>query len=162
MDIQKNSSANTSVNSTKLPASTKKINWEVYRNCNILDIGGGKFNNLKDYLKESFNIDLYIYDKYNRTTEENTTALYCHPSVIICNNVLNVIEENSIIDQITKLIQAYKVPFFISVYEGNRTGLGKTTKKDCYQRNEKTADYLKFFFTGNATVKNNLIVGGGI
>lgn len=33
--------------------------------------------------------------------------------------------------------------FFISVYEGNGSGIGKISKKDCYQRNEKTSKYCE-------------------
>ena len=46
--MQSISSKNTSINSSKLPAIVKNIDWEQYRGQNVLDFGGGKFDNLKD------------------------------------------------------------------------------------------------------------------
>ena len=147
--MQKMTSANTSINKGKLPASTKKINWEQYRGQKALDIGGGKFDNLKDHLKAEYDIDLYIYDKFNRTAEENVKALSCEPQVVICNNVLNVIDANEVVEEIVARIVGYTVCFdadaYVSVYEGDKTGKGRVTKKDCYQRNERLTEYLKFF-----------------
>jgi hypothetical protein len=131
---QEYTSKHTSINKNKLPASTKKNDWNLYRNKIIIDYGGGKYNNLRDYLKQNYNITLYIYDPYNRTQEENTITL--------------------------KQVQnALRINFYISIYEGNKSNIGQATKKDCYQRNEKTKEYLRFFkfatITKNMIVKNN-------
>jgi ABC-type Fe3+-hydroxamate transport system substrate-binding protein len=155
--MQNFTSAKTSINKNKLPASTKKINWELYRGKKVLDVGGGKFDNLKDFLKLNFEIDLFIYDKFNRTNTENEMALTCQPDLIISNNVLNVIDSIDIIKSIISTIEGYQKPFYISVYEGNKTNIGNATNKDCYQRNERTKEYLKYF--NNAVLKNNLIIG---
>lgn len=49
--IQKITSKNTSINSTKLPAIYNKIDFSKFRNgFNILDYGCGKFNNGRDYI----------------------------------------------------------------------------------------------------------------
>lgn len=157
LEIQEFTSKETSINGKKLPASTKKIPFEIYRGKNILDFGGGKFDNLKDYLKREYDINLFIYDKFNRTDAENFEALGCRPSAIICNNVLNVIQEDEIIQIIANLIQAYNVPYFVSVYNGTGSGSGKKSKNDCYQRHEKTKEYLKFF--KGANLVKNVIVG---
>jgi len=142
---QKYSSKNTSVNKNKLPSTSKKVHWKKYIGQKVLDIGGGKFNNLKDWLKLNYNIELYIYDKYNRSEEENIKALNIKPSLVICNNVLNVIDNDNVIKEIVQNIEKYDRDFVISVYEGDRKGEGKVSKKDCYQRNQKLKDYVKFF-----------------
>ena len=72
---QRFTSKETSINKNKLPSSTKKINWELYRGQKVFDFGGGKFDNLKNYLKENFDITLYVYDKYNKSDEENSLAI---------------------------------------------------------------------------------------
>ena len=52
-----------------------------------------------------------------------------------------------IINEIIKLSNTK--PYFFKIYEGNKSGIGKQTKKDCWQRNQKTKDYLQQFdFTG--------------
>lgn len=155
--LQKYSSAKTSINKNKLPKSTKTVPFYFYSNQKVLDIGGGKFDNLKDYLKANFNIDLFIYDKYNRDQQQNETALNCNPTIIICNNVLNVIDNEEVIQDVANFIQSYNVPYFISIYEGNRTGTGKATGCDQYQRNETLKSYLKYF--PKATICKGLIVG---
>ena len=33
-------------------------------------------------------------------------------------------------------------PFFITVYEGDKSWVGRETKKDCYQRNETIDAYI--------------------
>ncbi len=155
--IQEFSSKETSINKNKLPASTKKIDFSQFEGMQGLDIGGGKFDNLKDTLKDNYNIDLFIYDKFNRTETENGQALLCQPAFILCNNVLNVIKEDDIILDIIKLIECYNVPFFLSVYEGDKTGDGKQSKKGCFQRNQKIQDYVKFF-TVDIKIKNGIII----
>lgn len=140
--MQKYTSKNTSINSNKLPASTKKIDWARFQGQKVVDFGGGKFDNLVDYLKFEYDIDLFVYDKYNRTWMECWAAATCNPSAVICNNLFNVIAENEVLTDCIRFLAAFKVPVFISVYEGDKSGVGRATKKDCYQRNEKLSTYI--------------------
>lgn len=149
----------TSINSRCLPASTKKIDWKQYQGQNVLDVGGGKFDNLKDYLFETYSIRLYIYDPYNRGEDENNAALSCNPAAVISNNVLNVVDCDESLIQIIDLISSYNVPYYISVHEGDRSGIGKITGKDSYQRHAKTKDYLKFFKGKPVVIKDKVIMG---
>ena len=142
---QKVSSKNTSINSKKLPAIVKHINWEAYRGCHVLDFGGGKFDNLKRHLKDEYNIQLYVYDPYNRSEDENKIAITCNPSLIICSNVLNVIDSDGDLKGVIKLLNRYGVPTVYYIYEGDKSGEGRVTKADCYQRNAIAQQYLKFF-----------------
>lgn len=154
------SSANTSINSKNLPASTKYIAWNKYIGKCFLDYGGGKFNNLRNYLKENYNINLFIYDKFNRTQNENIEALSSSPSGIICNNVLNVIREQEIIDNILAEIASFNVIAYFSIYNGDKSGIGKTTKSDCYQRNQTTKEYIPMIqkFFKYIYIKNGIII----
>lgn len=156
--MQKYTSKATSINSARLPSAIKKIDWEQYKGSIVLDIGGGKFNNVKDYLLNNYNITLYIYDPYNRSKEENDLALSCKPTLVICNNVLNVIDSDESIIELIKLVISYSVSFVFSIYEGDKTGVPKVTGKDQYQRNQKTKDYLKFF-GDNIILKKGMIIG---
>lgn len=78
---------------------------------------------------------------YDPNIEEINTLPVEKADAIICNNVLNVIENDEIIELILDTIDSYKLPSYITVYEGDRTGEGKTTKTGTYQRNMKTKDY---------------------
>lgn len=155
------SSKNTSVNKNKLPTIYNFINWNKYKGLNVLDYGAGKFDNVKIYLKDNYNINLYTYDKYNKTDEENIEALNCNPSLIVCANVLNVIKEDEIIKDIVSKCLSYNVPTFFQIYEGNKSGIGILSKKDCWQRNKKVESYLHFFKGIKIkVVKNYIIIGG--
>lgn len=142
-------SANTSINSKKLPAIYNKINFSNFDDgFSVLDYGCGKFNNAKDYIN-SINGMWYGYDPYNRTQEENNIALSQNTDCIICSNVLNVLFDAGAIFEIVRdiygRIEKNQHRAFIAVYEGNKSRVGKITKKDCYQRNEPLVDYLKYF-----------------
>lgn len=158
---QKYTSKNTSINSSKLPASTKYIPWEKYRGQNVLDYGGGKFDNLKEYLKKQYDINLYIYDKYNRSPQENEKALSQTYNLIVCNNVLNTIMEDEIIHEvihnINNALNEYGMACFY-IYECDKSGVGKETKKDCWQRNEVTEAYIRFLQDfKNVSIKGKII-----
>lgn len=125
----------------------------------VLDIGGGKFNTNKHYA-EKFGVKLYVYDKFNRTEAENQEALACCPDIILCSNVLNVIDEGQALRDVIALCASYRIPCYFSIYEGNQSGIGRSSKKNCWQRNWKTKEYLpilkKFFH--HLTLKGNLII----
>lgn len=142
-------SANTSINSKKLPAVYKKINFSKFKNnFSVLDYGCGKFNNAKDYIN-SINGKWFGYDPYNRTEAENNIALSSNSNCIICSNVLNVLFDYeailNVVRDIYTQVKKNQSAVFITVYEGNKSGYGRITKKDCYQRNELLINYLKYF-----------------
>lgn len=155
------SSKHTSVNKSKLPAIYSYIDWNKYKGSNILDYGAGKFDNTRVYLKDNYNINLYTYDKYNRTEDENIEALNCIPSAIICANVLNVIKEDNIIQDIVNKCLSYNVPTFFQIYEGGKTGIGSISKKDCWQRNENVGHYVRFFKNKNIQIIKKYILTNG-
>ena len=144
-------SANTSVNSKRLPAIYKKIDWYriklQYNKLVVLDIGAGKYTqHIKEYI-ESKGGEYIPYDPYNLSAEDNlyASANFDRATVVICSNVFNVIKEMDVIYNIHDMITKYKVPYFISVYEGDRSWIGHETKKGCWQRNETIDAYLLNF-----------------
>jgi len=107
----------------------------------VLDIGGGKFTGNQIYAA-GLGVKLYVYDKFNRTETENQAALACNPDIIVCNNVLNVIDDGQALRNLIALCASYQVPCYFTIYEGNKSGISAISKKDCWQRNWKMTDYL--------------------
>lgn len=141
-------SANTSVNSKRLPAIYKKIDWYKiklqYNKLVVLDIGAGKYTqHIKEYI-ESKGGEYIPYDPYNLSPADNlyASANFHRATVVICSNVFNVIKEMDVIYDLHEMITKYNVPYFISVYEGDRSWIGHETKKGCWQRNETIDAYL--------------------
>ena len=143
---QEFTSENTSINSGKLPAIFKLIHLAP-GTINI-DYGGGKFDNVAEYLAPMDVINL-VYDPYNRTPEHNREVIRTVKKAggadsATCSNVLNVIKEpevrRNVLENIRRLIKPEGV-VYITVYEGSGRGNEGPTKSG-YQLNRKTADYL--------------------
>lgn len=154
-------SKNTSINSNKIPTGCQ---W-VVKNClpgqKVLDYGCGKYYNSQKFF-ESNGFEYYGYDPYNRTEQENHIAMANTPcGIVICSNVLNVIPDEDIIrDVIRNCLNAvcYKGIAVFTVYEGNRSGVGRMTKADCWQRNQRLADYLKYFEGYEAEIRGKILM----
>lgn len=161
---QKYTSANTSINSSKLPAIFKMINLSA--GTINLDFGGGRFDNVAEFYKDKDVINL-VYDPYNRSSEHNSDVLNQikkngGADSVTCSNVLNVIAEpearETVIKNIYNLAKS-GAPCYFTVYEGSGSGEGSETKAG-YQLNKKTADYLEEIqaIFPNAKRKGKLIV----
>lgn len=143
---QEFTSENTSINSTKLPAIFKMVSFEP--GTTNIDYGGGRFDNVADYLTQYDVINL-VYDPYNRTPEHNKEVIKTlrragGADTATCSNVLNVIKEpevrKNVLENISKIVKpGGKV--YITVYEGSGKGDEGPTKAG-YQLNRRTADYL--------------------
>jgi len=136
--MQQISSATTSLN--QVNPGIKTVLPQLVGNT-VLDIGGGKYDANKIYAA-GLGVTLYIYDKFNRSETENVQALACHPDTIVCNNVLNVIDDGQAMRNLIALCASYRIPCYFTVYEGNKSGIGSHSKKGCWQRNWKTEDYI--------------------
>ena len=139
--MQKYTSADTSINVVNKIYSKYKFN----PNTVVLDYGGGKFDTNQRFMKWK-GVDVYVYDKFNRTDAHNKNVRkYMKrrpPDYVVCSNVLNVIYEDEIIDQILQDIAKYdKATVLFSFYEGDGSGVGKETSKG-WQRNKKSKEYL--------------------
>ena len=141
--IQSITSANTSVNSIKVPALFKRIkNWAP--NTINLDYGGGKYDTATKYLKD-LKIKNCIYDPFNRSQKDNQQTLNKAPfDSATVSNVLNVIKEpeirKEVIQEALNLLKQNAL-LYITIYEGNKSGIGRQTSKG-WQENRKLKDYL--------------------
>ena len=160
---QEYDSAATSINSSKLPAIYKMVNFEpgkVY-----LDFGGGKFDNGIYFVRDK-GATLLVYDPYNRSDEHNKQVLAelkenGGADAGLNSNVLNVIKEPEARLAVLRNLKRMVKPggdIYITVYEGTGKGNEGPTKAG-YQLNRKTADYLEEVqqVFPNATRKGKLI-----
>lgn len=160
---QEYDSAATSINSSKLPAIYKMVNFEpgkVY-----LDFGGGKFDNGVYFVKDK-GATLLVYDPYNRSDEHNKQVLAelkenGGADAGLNSNVLNVIKEPEARLAVLRNLKRMVKPggdIYITVYEGTGKGDEGPTKAG-YQLNRKTADYMEEVqqVFPNATRKGKLI-----
>lgn len=143
---QEYDSANTSINSTKLPAIYKLVDF--HAGDMVLDYGGGKFDNAVNYLADK-DVTLLVYDPYNRSAEHNREVVKAlrqngGADAAVCSNVLNVIKESEarlgVLKNIQKLTKSGG-DIYITVYEGSGRGNEGPTKSG-YQLNRKTEGYL--------------------
>ena len=134
MEKQKYTSANTSINSTKLPRIYNLVSERINGDQTVIDYGCGKyFDNYKLP-------DNYVgYDPFNRPDNELLNKTYDYA---LCSNVLNVIMEPEVRVSLLKKLKELAKTVFITVYEGDGTGKGKVSKDDCYQLNRKRGDYI--------------------
>lgn len=143
---QEYDSAATSINSNKLPAIYKMVNFEpgkVY-----LDFGGGKFDNGVYFVKDK-GATLLVYDPYNRSDEHNKQVLAelkenGGADAGLNSNVLNVIKEPEARLAVLRNLRRMVKPggdIYITVYEGSGKGNEGPTKAG-YQLNRKTEGYM--------------------
>lgn len=139
-------SADTSINSTKLPAIYKMIS--IPKGSVGIDFGGGKWDNAIEHIRD-LGATLCVYDPYNRSKAYNKETLKTlrangGADWAVTSNVLNVIKEPSarkaVLENISKITKS-GAPIYITVYEGRGDGKEGVTKSG-YQLNRRTADYL--------------------
>lgn len=168
LDAQKYSSANTSVNSKRLPALFNKLDFQKLSgngDCPLLivDFGCGKYSDTtRSLLREKYQDTIYMsylpadptfqpdnYENLEDIVEDWRKTFDRGVVVCVCSNVLNVIKEDPVIWSIKNRLFAITPFSFFSVYEGNKTGIGSHTKLDCWQRNRRIEDYIdRFYFEG--------------
>lgn len=154
-------SAGTSLN--QVPSATRKINWEP-GTVNV-DIGGGRFDKATDYLRER-GVENLVFDPFNRAAEHNKAVAERvrdeKVDTVTCNNVLNVIDSEAsranVILQAAKALKKGGTAYF-SVYEGDKSGVGRQTKSDSWQNNRPTKDYIPEIeqYFDDVTLKNSVI-----
>lgn len=141
--MQRFTSKNTSINSSKLPMiyGNRKV-LEIIKGKSVIDVGGGKFDNAVTAMKK-YGASVAVYDPYNRTEEHNSNVLSRAYDVAIISNVLNVIDSVEAREKVLELAASKAEIIIITVYEGNGSGVGKQSKVDCWQENRPTADYME-------------------
>ena len=158
----------TSINSGRLPAVYGKAKLSAH---SVLDYGCGKYT---EHIRSALAGKQYLpYDPYNQPDPVNNTSMFivrCAmntgiPVDVVCSNVLNVIDDDRTVQKIAHHIEEIATASggtgYVTVYEGNRSGTGRQTGPDQYQRNEPLRNYLRYF--RNATIRNGMIiVKGGV
>ena len=141
MTEQKYTSANTCIHS-KLP-EIYNLRKNQLKGKSIIDIGCGKYDNAKKWAEEN-NATVAMYDKYNRTEQENAVALSRSDyDVSILSNVLNVIYEPEIRCGLVKLAVDKAPLVYVTVYQKDGKGNGRETKPDCWQEDRKIDSYVE-------------------
>lgn len=153
-------SRNTSVNKDKLPAIYTKLTKHGAYGTHIFDVGCGKWTkHISEFAKENAICTYWHgFDPFNQTREHNNKITDIareeklkpnkerNPNIFISSNVLNVIcgpdRQRAYLVSIFRMMKDCD-ECYISVYEGNKTGIGKETKKDCWQENKKLSDYFE-------------------
>lgn len=142
--MQIHTSKNTSVNHTKIPYIVNHIDWRRFIGGRCLDYGSGKLNPNTYYAINGMGIQYLPYDPYWLDEKTNNKAMNLYPTIVICSNLLNVIDNDEEVKRIHDYIHGLKVPYFIRIYSGDKSGIGRETKKDCWQRNQIAENYLYF------------------
>ena len=152
-------SKNTSINTNKMPAIWRKINYVFMpKDGRIVDYGAGQWktqNLVTEFLSSVFSaacqgVYYNSYDPYWNTEQENQETLShltkkkdCE--LCICANVLNVIDDDEVVKKIiTEVTQAKRWAF--QIYEGDKTGISRYSNDESnFQRHAKTINYSRFF-----------------
>ena len=160
---QEYDSAATSINSNKLPAIYKMVDFKPGQL--IVDVGGGRFDNGIYFVRDK-GATLLVWDPYNRSDEHNKQVLTelkenGGADAGLNSNVLNVIKEPEARLAVLRNLKRMVKPggdIYITVYEGTGKGNEGPTKAG-YQLNRKTADYMEEVqqVFPNATRKGKLI-----
>jgi hypothetical protein len=166
--MQTFTSSATSINRSRLPAVYRKADLTSGL---VFDYGCGKYtDHIEAYVKAPHRVYL-PYDPFNQPDDVNKfsvtlvlNAMHIHyPVDVVCSNVLNVIDSEAEISRICHHIEEIATTTggtgYVTVYEGNSSGIGRQTGRDQYQRNEPLRDYLRFFH--NATIRNGMIIVNG-
>ena len=146
---QQYTSAKTSIN--QIPKPVKRLlNANELKDRSVnLDIGGGKYDTMSDYLAR-WGLKNYVYDPYNRSKEHNRMVIEKtkngHADSVTIFNVLNVIKEKE--NQIRVLKQAKNAlkkggkVFIYSNYYVKDKKPGAVPGRDSYQQYYKLKDTL--------------------
>ena len=164
-------SAATSINEFRRPAGYNKLKkrGEIKDGDVIVDIGGGRFDNLvEDAAEEGATVK--VYDPFNRTPEHNATVVDSvkdgQADMAMSHNVLNVIKEDenilSVVEQAENAVKPGGKAHF-SVYEGSKADREKGARQTSkgWQRFQTTGEYLPFvekvFGKDNVTLRDSII-----
>lgn len=153
-------SRNTSVNKDTIPAIYTKLAKHGVYGTHIFDVGCGKWTkHIASFAKDNAMCTYWHgFDPFNQSREHNSKISETawsekwkpdkerNPNMFISSNVLNVIygaeRQKAYLQSIFRLMKDCD-ECYITVYEGNKSGIGKETKRDCWQENKKLIDYIQ-------------------
>lgn len=140
-------SAATSINARTVPAVFKAVTWQA--GTINADVGGGRYDTASEYLDGAGVVNVVI-DPYNRPAEHNAAGAAfiadaggAHTATL--SNVLNVIDtaagRRAVLERARDLLRPGGV-LYVTVYEGDGSGVGRRTGPDSWQENRRTASYV--------------------
>ncbi len=153
-------SKNTSTNKEKVPAIYKKLDKCAVHGTHLFDVGCGKWTkHIAKYAKDHAICDHWHgFDPYNQTKQNNEDVTKVawseklrpygeeNPNVFVSSNVLNVIKgserQRGYLQSIFRMMKRID-ECYITVYEGDKSGSGRMTKKDCWQENKRLIEYFE-------------------
>lgn len=167
--MQGASSSNTSINKSKLPKIFGKLLPGLPAEITVFDYGCGKYT---DHIRKAVEkaCRRYLpYDPFNQTIQVNEDsrqwAFLCKlagtPIIVTCSNVLNVIDDDETIAHIIDDMRSLGNRCFVTVYEGDKSGIGRYTGKDAFQRNLKLKEYIPLIEKAggkNVHARNGMII----
>lgn len=153
----------TSVNTSVLPAIYKRIKWDKIKQAFpkdsyvVFDYGCGRE---REHLRKYMTSKEWIWFGYDPNWNEGQSEFeefddtlklsYSNPNilpVIITSNVLNVINDEAEINRILEYCaQNPNLLYFHKIYLGDKTGVPRVTKKDCFQWNKPASFYARSKF----------------
>lgn len=142
MNNSNHNSAKTCVKT--LPRLFKLVNWQ--RDTGNIDIGGGRYNLVTDYLASLGVVNL-VWDPYNRSLEHNARVMRmvnrCKAYSATISNVLNVVKGEKDRYTVMRIAEGYSSgPVYITVYEGNKSGVPSISKRGTWQANRTLETYF--------------------
>lgn len=144
---QKHSSANTSINQRK-PAICGLVTLR--KGQVVYDHGCGKYPQYMQDWVESQGCVYYGFDPYHGTAGQELRKFTLYglngADVTLLSNVLNVIDSREARAKCLQEAARYTRwggCIYITVYEGDGSGVGRETRADCWQENRKTEDYMR-------------------
>jgi hypothetical protein len=157
----------TSINEKKLPAVFNRVKEWKGGTINA-DIGGGRYNNATNWLRDR-GVENLVIDWFNRdraTNESNISRVRGgQADTATVSNVLNVIQETEardlVISQAADAIKPDGAAYFY-IYEGKGDNVGRQTTKG-WQENRKTQSYIDEISQHfeNVERRNQMIVATG-
>jgi len=126
----------------------KHVGWEP--GTVNLDLGGGRYDHAVRFL-QGHDVESHVLDPYNRPAEHNERVKRLitkrgGADTVTVFNVLNTIKEPKIHEDILRSAKQHLKPggrLYLSVYAGDKSGTGRQTKTDSWQRNEPASAYLE-------------------
>ena len=170
MKTQTRSSAATSINSARLPKVYSRFHFEP--GTIVLDYGCGRYtDHIMKHLAGQLCAGYFPFDPYNQSAYANAKALVDFetlaaetdlPAVVVCSNVLNVIDSEdalqAVAEELLRFVKYYGARALVTVYEGDRSGRGRETGPDQWQRNERLPEYLRLFGSRARIHKNTIVI----
>lgn len=155
LEHQEHKSASTSQSQVSAGITHAVKHGHIKPNTINVDYGGGKYDKGKAHVEDNVSsAKLHVHDIYNRSDSHNKAVekeTLGKSDYVGMHNVLNVIKEpehrNTALENMKKFMKPKTGVGHVTVYEGDRSGSGRMSKKDTgsgssWQNHKPTASYV--------------------